>query len=59
MSCVQLLASSLFWPVQHTLRSFCVMPPKKKTHEVTLALEAGNAAMVDLGKMPHMLIVPW
>src|SRR4029078_7331540 len=27
------------------------MPPKKKTHEVTLALEAGNAAMVDLGKM--------
>jgi len=27
------------------------MPPKKKTHVVTLALEAGNAAMVDLGKM--------
>ena len=27
------------------------MPPKKKTHEVTLALDAGNAAMVDLGKM--------
>jgi large subunit ribosomal protein L11 len=27
------------------------MPPKKKTHEVSLALEAGNAAMVDLGKM--------
>ena len=27
------------------------MPPKKKTHEVNLALEAGNAAMVDLGKM--------
>ena len=27
------------------------MPPKKKTHEVTLALESGNAAMVDLGKM--------
>ncbi|RZS36556.1 LSU ribosomal protein L11P [Herbihabitans rhizosphaerae] len=28
------------------------MPPKqKKTFEVTLELEAGNAAMVDLGKM--------
>lgn len=27
------------------------MPPKKKTFEATLELEAGNAAMVDLGKM--------
>lgn len=27
------------------------MPPKKKMIELTLELEAGNAAMVDLGKM--------
>lgn len=27
------------------------MPPKKKMLEVTMELEAGNAAMVDLGKM--------
>src|SRR3954447_10382320 len=27
------------------------MPPQKKTHEVTLALESGSAAMLDCGKM--------
>ena len=27
------------------------MPPKKRTFEATLELEAGNAAMVELGKM--------
>src|SRR5882757_551264 len=32
-------------------KELAAMPPKKKTHEVTPALEAGNAAIVDLGKM--------
>ncbi|MBB5956700.1 large subunit ribosomal protein L11 [Saccharothrix tamanrassetensis] len=27
------------------------MPPAKKTHEITMNLEAGNASMMDLGKM--------